>query len=81
LDNAASDNKIHYIFMFPSLLAALGVLITIKVGFWHVTHFHEDINGTYGKIISNLKSKDIYYLPKITDTYFTIEENRCFHLT
>ena len=33
LDNAASDNKNHYVFMFLSLLTSLGVFITIEVGF------------------------------------------------
>jgi hypothetical protein len=44
LDNATSDNKIHYIFMFLSLLTALGVFITIEVGFLLVGHTHEDID-------------------------------------
>lgn len=34
LDNAASDNKNHYLFMFLSLLIELGVFITIEVGFF-----------------------------------------------
>jgi len=78
LDNAASDNKNRYLFMFLSLLTAVGVFITIEVGFLPVGHTHEDIYGTYGRMSSNLKSKDIYSLPKITDTYHTIEENRVF---
>jgi hypothetical protein len=61
LDNATSDNKIHYLFMFLSLLTALGVFITIEVGFLLVGHTHEDIDGTYGRISSNLKSKDIFF--------------------
>ena len=60
LDNAASDNKNHYLFMFLSLLIALGVFITIEVGFLPVGHTHEYIDGTYGRMSSNLKSKDIY---------------------
>ena len=63
LDNAASDNKIPYVFMFLSLLTALGVFITIEVGFLLVGHTHEDIDGTYGRMYSNLKGKDyIIYL-------------------
>ena len=46
LDNVASDNKNHYLFMFLSLLTALGVFITIEVGFFPVGHTHEDIDGT-----------------------------------
>ena len=73
LDNAASDNKNHYVFMFLSLLTTLGVFITIEVGFFFVGHTHEDIYGTYGRMYSNLKSKDIYSLPEMMDTYRTIE--------
>ena len=61
LDNARSDNKIHYLFMFLSLLTGLGVSITIEVGFLLVGHIHEDIDGTFGRISSNLKSKDIFF--------------------
>jgi hypothetical protein len=78
LDNAASDNKNRYLFMFLSLLTALGVFITIEVGFLPVGHTHEDIDGTYGRMSSNLKSKDIYSLPEMMDTYRIIEENRVF---
>jgi hypothetical protein len=78
LDNAASDNKNCYVFMFLSLLTALGVFITIEVGFLLVGHTHEDIDGTYGRMSSNLKSKDIYSLPEMMDTYRTIEEKRVF---
>ena len=46
LDNAASDNKNHYVFMFLSLLIVLGVFTTIEVGFLLVGHTHEDIYGT-----------------------------------
>ena len=75
LDNVASDNKNHYVFMFLSLLIALGVFITIKVGFLLVGHTHEDLDRTYRRMSSNLKSKDIYSLPEMADTYRTIEEN------
>ena len=78
LDNAASDKTNRYLFMFLSLLTALGVFITIEVGFLPVGHTHEDIDGTYGRMSSNLKSKDIYSLPEMMDTYHTIEENRVF---
>jgi hypothetical protein len=78
LDNATSDNKNHYIFMFLSLLTALGVFNTIEVGFLLVGHTHEDIDGTYGRMSSNLKSKDIYSLAEMMDTYRTIEEKRVF---
>jgi hypothetical protein len=61
LDNATSDNKSCYLFMFLSLLTALGVLITIEVVFFLVGHTHEDIDETYGRISSNLKSKDILF--------------------
>ena len=80
LDNAASDNKNRYVFMFLSLLTALGVFITIEVGFLLVGHTHEDIDGTYGRMSSNLKSKDIYSLHEMMDTYHTIEEKQTFHL-
>src|SRR5713226_1928285 len=71
LDNAASDNKNRYVFMFLSLLTALDFFITIEVGFLLVGHTHEDIDGTYGRMSSNLKSKDIYSLPRyIFFTYF-----------
>jgi len=78
LDNAASDNKNRYLFMFLSLLTALGVFITIEVGFLLVGHTHEDIDGTYGRMSSSLKSKDIYSLPEMMDTYRKIEEKRVF---
>ena len=78
LDNEASDNKNHYVFMFLSLLTALGVFITIEVGFLIVGHTHEYIDGTYRRMSSNLKSKDIYSLPEMMDTYHTIEEKRVF---
>ena len=58
LDNATSDNKICYLFMFLPLLTTLGVFTTIEVGFLLVAHTDEDIDGTYGRISSNLKSKD-----------------------
>jgi hypothetical protein len=64
--------------MFLSLLTALGVFITIEVGFLLVGHTHEDIDGTYGRMSSNLKSKDIYSLPEMMDTYRTIEEKQVF---
>ena len=64
--------------MFLSLLTALGVFITIEVGFLLVGHTHEDIDGTYGRMSSNLKSKDIYYLPEMMDAYPIIEENQVF---
>ena len=64
--------------MFLSLLTALGVFITIEVEFFLVGHTHEDIDGIYGRISSNLKSKDIYSLPEMMDTYCIIEENRVF---
>ena len=60
--------------MFLSLLIALGVLIIIEVGFLIVGHTHEYIDGTYGRMSSNLKSKDIYSLLEMMDTYHTIEE-------
>ena len=69
LDNVASDNKNHYLFMFLSLLNSLGVLITIEVGFFPMGQTHEDINGTYRRISSNLKGKVIYSLPEMMDTY------------
>ena len=74
LDNAASDNKNRYLFMFLSLLTTLGIFNTIEVGFLLVGHAHEDIDGTYGRMSSNMKSKDIYSLPEMMDTYRTIEE-------
>ena len=43
-----------------------------------VGNTHEDIEGTYGRMSSNLKSKNIYSLPEIMDTYRTIEEKRVF---
>ena len=64
--------------MFLSLLTALGVFITIEVGFLLVGHTHEDIDGTYGRMSSNLKSKDIYSLPEMMDTYRKIEDKRVF---
>ena len=59
--------------MFVSLLTALGIFNTIEVGFLLVGHTHEDVDGTYGRMSSNLKSKDIYSLPEMMDTYRTIE--------
>ena len=44
LDNAANDNMNCYVFMFLSLLTAIGVFITIEVGFLLVGHTHEDID-------------------------------------
>ena len=41
-------------------------------------HTHKDIDATYGRISSNLKSKDIYSLFEMMDTYCIIEENRVF---
>lgn len=73
LDNATSDNNNRYVFMFLSLLIALGVFITIEVGFLLVGHTHEDIDGTYKRMTSSLKSKDIYFLPEMMDTYRTKE--------
>jgi len=64
--------------MFLSLLTAIGVVITIEVGFLLVGHTHEDIDGTYGRMYSNLKSKDIYSLPEMMDTYRKIEDKRVF---
>jgi hypothetical protein len=61
LDNAASNNKNRHLFMFLSLLTTLGVFNTIEVGFFLVGHTHEDIDGTYERMSSNLKSKDIYF--------------------
>ena len=78
LDNAASDIKNRYLFMFLSLLTAIGVFITIEVGFLLMGHTHEDIDGTYGRMSSNLKSKDIYSLPEMMDTYRKIEDKRVF---
>ena len=78
MDNAASDNKNRYVFMFLSLLTALGVFITIEVGFLLVGHTHEDIDGTYGRMSSNLKSTDIYFLSEMMYTYCTIEEKQVF---
>ena len=63
--------------MFLSLLIALGVFITIDVGFLLVGHTHEDIDGTY-RMYSNLKSKDIYSLHDMMDTYCTTEEKWVF---
>ena len=57
LDNATSDNKNRYVFMFLSLLTTLGVFITIEVGFLLMGLIHEDIDGTYGRMFSKLKSK------------------------
>ena len=74
LDNATSDNNNHYLLIFLSLLIALGVFITVEVGFLLVGHTNEDIDGTYGRMSSNLKSKDIYSLAEMMDTYRTIEE-------
>ena len=78
LDNAARDSKNRYVFMFLSLLTTLGVFITIEIGFSLVGNTHEDIDGTYRRMSSNLKSKDIYSLPEMMDTYRTIEEKRVF---
>lgn len=41
-------------------------------------HTHEDIDGTYGRMSSKLKNKDVYYSPKMMDTYCTIKEKRVF---
>ena len=57
LDNAASDDKNRYVFMFLALLTVFGVFIAIEVGFLLVGHTHEYIDGTYGRMYSNLKSK------------------------
>ena len=78
LGNAASDNKNRYVFMFLSLLTALAVFITIEVGFLLVGYTHEDIDGTYRRMSSNLKSTDIYFLSEMMDTYCTIEEKQAF---
>ena len=78
LDNAASDNNNRYVFMFLSLLTTFGVFITIEVGFFFVGHTHEGIDGTYGRMYSNLKSKDICSLHEMMDTYRTIEEKQVF---
>jgi hypothetical protein len=43
-----------------------------------VGHTHEDIDGTYRRMSSNLKSKDIYSLLEMMDTYCTIEEKQVF---
>ena len=64
--------------MFLSLLIALGVFIAIDDGFFLVGHTHEDIDGAYRRMSSNLKSKDIYSLAEMMDTYRTIEEKRVF---
>jgi len=64
--------------MLLSLLTALGVFINIGVGFFLVGHTHEDIDGTYGRISSNLKSKDIYSLPEMMDTHRKIEDKKVF---
>ena len=50
------------------------LVITIEVGFLIVGHTHEYIDGTYGRMSSNLKSKYIYSLLEMMDTYRTIEE-------
>jgi hypothetical protein len=55
LDNATSDNKNHFVFMFLSLLTMLGVFITIEVGFFLVGHTHEDIDGTNGRNVFQLE--------------------------
>ena len=78
LDNAESDNKNLYVFMFLSLLTTLGVFITIEVGFLLVGYTHEDIDGTQGRMSSNLKSTDIYFLFEMMDRYCTIEEKQAF---
>ena len=41
-------------------------------------HTHEDIDATYGRMYSNLKSKYIYSLPEMMDTYHTIEKRHVF---
>ena len=40
LDNAMSDDKNRYLFMFLSLLTTLGIFNTIEVGFFLVGHTH-----------------------------------------
>jgi hypothetical protein len=74
LDNKTSDNKNRYLFMVLSLLTTLGVYITIEVGFLFVGHTHEDIDGTYRRMSSNLKSKYIYYSSEMMDTFRAIKE-------
>ena len=64
--------------MFLSLLSALGVFITIEVGFLLVGHTHENIYGTYERMSSNLKITDIYFLSEMLYTYCTIEEKQAF---
>ena len=64
--------------MFLSLLTALDVFITTEVGLFLVEHTHGDIDGTDGRMASNLKSKDIYSLLEMMDTYRTIEEKWVF---
>ena len=60
--------------MFISLLTMVGVFITIEVVFFLMGHTHEDIYVNYRRIFSNLKSKDVYSLAEMMDTYYTIEE-------
>lgn len=73
MENVASHSKNRYLFMFLSPITTFGVFVTIKVGVFIVGHMHEDIDGTYERMSSNLRNKHIYYLIVMMGTYCKIE--------
>ena len=65
-------------FDFLSLLIARRLFDIIEVYFLVVGHTHEDIHGTYGRLLTQIKLKDIFLLHKVIDIYRTCDDHNSF---
>ena len=64
MDNCVDDNKNCYVFAFLSLLTSRRVFEIIEVGFLFVGHTHEDIDGTYNRVLAKRRQKT-YFIYRI----------------
>jgi hypothetical protein len=62
MDKCLSDNKM-VVFSFASLLTTMTISDIFEVDFLLVGYAHEDTDGTYGRLSTQIKRKDIFLPP------------------
>ena len=71
IDNCAGDKNNIYVFAFLFLLTTRMVFEIVDVGFLPIGQTHEDIHGTYGRLSTKLRIKDIFSPLDMMDNYRT----------
>ena len=78
LDNSAKDNKNRYVMAFCSLLTAKRVFKEVTVGFFIVSHTHEDIDAHFSYLSKLLKMKNTYVLADLMKAFMDSQKTTAF---